>query len=69
MIEINNDRIEGAILFAIIVAFGIIVAKLVSMNVRRSLAEKIPVNELNLILKVVNFSIIAIFALIALPFL
>ncbi len=69
MIEINGDRIEGAILFAIVVALGIIVARIVSMNVRRSLAEKVPANELNLILKVVNFSIIAIFALIALPFL
>lgn len=66
MIEIN---VKGAIIFAIVVAFGIITAKIICINVRRSLAEKIPANELNLILKVLNFSIIAIFSLIALPFL
>ena len=63
-----NVSIEGLLIFAFAVALGVVVAKIVGIYVRRSLAERIPANELNLILKIVNISIVTVFTLFALPF-
>ncbi len=60
--------VEGLLIFAFAVALGVIVAKIIGIYIRRTLAEKIPKNELNLILKIVNVTIIAVFVLFALPF-
>ncbi len=59
---------EGALIFALVVALGVLVAKLVGIYVKRMLADRIPKNELNLILKILNVSILSVFALLGLPY-
>ena len=61
-------NITGMLLFASSLAFGVLMAKIVGMYVKRSLSDRIPKNELNIILRVVNFGIVSIFILFALPF-
>ncbi len=59
---------EGALIFALIMTIGVLIAKVVGIYVRRMLAERVPKNELNLILKILNFSVISVFALFGLPY-
>ena len=58
----------NAVIVAIIFILGVITARIASIYARRTLSDKIPANELSLILKVINFGIVTIFILIALPF-
>jgi len=67
-LENVESLVLNVVIFSVICALGVIVAKVVSINVRRSLADKVPANELSLILKIVNFAIISVFVLVALPF-
>ncbi len=61
-------NVTGILLFASFLAIGVLVAKVVGMYIRRTLSDRIPKNELNIILRVANVGILSIFVLSALPF-
>ncbi len=61
-------NVTGFVTFALLTAFGIVVARLISVYLKRTLADRIPKNELNVMLRVINFAVVSVFVLTALPF-
>jgi small-conductance mechanosensitive channel len=68
-IGVGTITVSDILWFVVIIAVGVIIAKIVSINVRRALAERLPKSERELLAKVVYY-IIAVWAVvIALPYL
>nr|WP_128695122.1 mechanosensitive ion channel family protein [Methanoculleus taiwanensis] len=60
----------GSILSVIIILIvGIVIAKIVAMNVRRALHERVPKNDLEILTKIIYYVIVAWAVIIALPYL
>ena len=67
-IDFLGGRTYGdVIIFLIIIIFSVIIAKIVRINVRKTLKEKVPLTTLNNIEKVVYYGIIFIGFVVALP--
>lgn len=63
-----GGRTYGDVLvFLIIIIFSVIIAKIVRINVRRTLKEKVPLTTLNNVEKIVYYGIILIGFIVALP--
>lgn len=55
--------------FVIIIVVGVAIAKVISINVRRALTERLPKNERELLTKVIYYIIVIWVVIIALPYL
>jgi small-conductance mechanosensitive channel len=66
-IGVGGITVENLLYFVFILALGVIVAKVVSINFRRALAERLPVNERELLTKLVYYGIIVWAIVVALP--
>ncbi|MCK9306391.1 MAG: mechanosensitive ion channel family protein, partial [Methanoculleus sp.] len=66
-IGVGDITVERLLYFVFILALGVAVAKVVSINVRRALAERLPVNERELLAKLVYYGIIVWAFVVALP--
>lgn len=66
-IGVGDITVERILYFAVILTVGVIIAKIVSTNVRRALAERLPKNERELLTKVVYYGIIVWAFVVALP--
>ena len=64
----STDITFWNILFlAVVIALSVIIAKIVTANIRRALKDDIPKSDLEIILKIVYFGIVILGAIIALP--
>ncbi|MDN5340368.1 MAG: hypothetical protein PWQ30_1477 [Euryarchaeota archaeon] len=66
-IGVGDITLERVLYFAVILMVGVIIAKIVSTNVRRALGERLPVNERELLTKLVYYIIIIWAFVVALP--
>nr|HQD26567.1 mechanosensitive ion channel family protein [Methanoculleus thermophilus] len=66
-IGVGNITLGNVLYFAIALIIGVIVAKVVSINARRLLAERLPKNESELLTKLIYYIIILWAFVIALP--
>ncbi|HOI12932.1 MAG TPA: mechanosensitive ion channel family protein [Methanoculleus sp.] len=66
-IGVGDITVERLLYFAVILTVGVIIAKVVSTNVRRILAERLPKNERELLTKLVYYGIIVWAFVVALP--
>ncbi|NMA09461.1 MAG: mechanosensitive ion channel family protein [Methanomicrobiales archaeon] len=66
-IGVGDITVERILYFAVILMVGVIVAKVVATNIRRVLAERLPVNERELLTKLVYYIIIVWAFVVALP--
>ncbi|WP_292366354.1 MULTISPECIES: mechanosensitive ion channel family protein [unclassified Methanoculleus] len=66
-VGVGDITIGNLLYFVIILTLGVIVAKIVSINVRRVLSERLPKNERELLTKLINYGIIIWAFVIALP--
>ena len=66
-IGVGNITLGNVLYFAIALIIGVIVAKVVSINARRLLAERLPKNEAELLTKLIYYIIILWAFVIALP--
>jgi len=62
-----NLNLTDLIIFIVLIVAGFVVGKIVSLNVRRALKDRIPKYELEITVKFINYIIVAVFILIALP--
>ncbi len=65
----NNVTVFDLIIVLIIIIIGMTIAKMVTINLRRTFKDKIERSQLKILQKVVNFIIIIITIIIVLPFL
>lgn len=63
----GNITLGDILIFAAVVAISVLVAKIVKINLKKALSDKIPRNELDIILKVIYYGIIAIAVVSVLP--
>ena len=68
-IGVGTITVSDLLWFIIIIAVGVAIAKVVSINVRRALAERLPKSEHELLAKVVYYIIVIWAVIIALPYL
>jgi small-conductance mechanosensitive channel len=68
-IGISTITVGDLLWFFIIIAIGIVIAKIVAINVRRALAERLPKSENELLAKVVYYIIVIWAVIVALPYL
>lgn len=66
-IGVGDITVERLLYFAVILTVGVIIAKVVSTNVRRVLVERLPKNERELLTKLVYYGIIVWAFVVALP--
>ncbi|WP_067072152.1 mechanosensitive ion channel family protein [Methanoculleus horonobensis] len=66
-IGVGDITVERLLYFAVILTVGVIIAKVVATNVRRALSERLPVNERELLAKLVYYVIIVWAFVVALP--
>ncbi|KDE55402.1 mechanosensitive ion channel family protein [Methanoculleus sp. MH98A] len=66
-IGVGDITVESLLYFAVILTVGVIIARIVAINVRRILAERLPVNERELLAKLVYYGIIVWAFVVALP--
>ncbi|WP_281769032.1 mechanosensitive ion channel family protein [Methanoculleus bourgensis] len=66
---IGMITVSDVLWFVVIIAVGVAIAKIVSINVRRALAERLPKNERELIAKVIYYIIVIWAVIVALPYL
>jgi small-conductance mechanosensitive channel len=66
---IGTITVSDVLWFVVIIAVGVAIAKIVSINVRRALAERLPKNERELIAKVIYYIIVIWAVIVALPYL
>ncbi|MDK2889475.1 MAG: hypothetical protein PWR21_106 [Methanoculleus sp.] len=66
-VGVGDITIGNLLYFVIILTLGVIVAKIVSINVRRVLSERLPKNERELLTKLIYYGIIIWAFVIALP--
>ncbi len=63
----NDVTVYDLLVFIVVVSIATIVAKFVRMNLKKMLSDKIPRSELDLILKIVYYSIIGIAVVSVMP--
>lgn len=68
-IGISTITVGDLLWFFIIIAIGIVIAKIVAINVRRALAERLPKSENELLAKVIYYIIVIWAVIVALPYL
>lgn len=66
-IGVGDITVERLLYFAVILTVGVIFAKVVATNVRRALSERLPVNERELLAKLVYYGIVVWAFVVALP--
>lgn len=64
---VGGITIESLLFFTLILVIGVLIARIVSINVRRALSERLPVNERELLTKLVYYGIVILAFLAALP--
>ncbi len=64
---VGGITIESLLFFTLILVIGVLIARIVSINVRRALSERLPVNERELLTKLVYYGIVILALLAALP--
>lgn len=68
-IGVSTITVGDLLWFIIIIAAGVVIAKVVAINVRRALAERLPKSEHELLAKVIYYIIVIWAVIIALPYL
>ena len=64
---VGGLTIESLLFFTLILVIGVLIARIVSINVRRALSERLPANERELFTKLVYYGIVILAFLAALP--
>ena len=64
---VGGITIESLLFFTLILVIGVLIARIVSINVRRALSERLPANERELFTKLVYYGIVILAFLAALP--
>ncbi|MDD2472703.1 MAG: mechanosensitive ion channel family protein [Methanoculleus sp.] len=66
-IGVGSITVEDLLYFAIILIVGVTIAKIVAINVRRALGDRLPMNERELLVKLIYYFIIVWALVVALP--
>jgi len=64
---VGGITIWSLLYFTLILVIGVLIARIVSINVRRALMDRLPVNERELLTKLVYYGIAIVALLVALP--
>ncbi len=63
----NNITVWDVLIFTVVVLTAVVVARAVRLNLKKALSDKIPRSELDILLKIIYYGIIAIAVVSALP--